>query len=67
VSICIGQDGKPKLCVGKLPGRKRPSLYMWTPMGIYPLASFKDEASASEATRFIEGMIGARLVEEEEI
>ena len=27
--FAIGQDGKPKLCVGALPGRKRPSLYFW--------------------------------------
>jgi hypothetical protein len=35
---------------------------MWTPLDIHTLATFKDEESADEAARFIENMIGARLV-----
>ena len=63
MSISIGQDGKPKLCVGQLPGRKRPSLYLWTAMDIRTLASFKSQAAADEAIKFLEGMVGCKIVD----
>ena len=60
--IALGQDGKPKLCVGQLPGRKRPSLYFWDPMDIRVLATFRGEDQAADVVRFFEGMIGAKVV-----
>jgi len=63
MSIAIGQDGKPKLCVGQLPGRSRPSLYLWEPMCITTLASFRNEWAAERAISFLEGMVGARVVD----
>ena len=63
MTISIGQDGKTKLCVGKLPRRKRPSLYLWTPMSIKVLASFTSDRTAEQAESFIEGMVGYRLVD----
>lgn len=66
MSIAIGQDGKRKLCVGRLPGRKRPSLYLWDPMLITPLATFKNDAAAEQAETFLAGMIGARVVDGDE-
>lgn len=61
--IAIGQDGKPKLCVGTLPGRKRPSLYLWTALDITTLATFRNQEAADSASRFLRGMIGARVVD----
>lgn len=61
----IGQDGKRKLVVGALPGRKRQQLYFWDPMGIWTLATFKDDNAAEAAKRFLEGMIGARIVRDD--
>ena len=65
MGISIGQDGKRKLCVGQLPGRARPSLYLCDPMGIQPLASFKSDDAAHEVEKFLLGMVGARVVFEE--
>jgi hypothetical protein len=65
-SICLGQDGKPKLCVGHLPGRARPSLYMLDPFVIQVLASFSSVAAAEQAKRFFKGMIGSRVIDESE-
>ena len=65
MSVAIGQDGKQKLCVGNLPGRKHPSLYLWTPMDIVVLASFSSDGAAAQAERFIRGMAGARVYEED--
>ena len=66
MSVCLGQDGKPKLCIGKLPGRKRQSLYMWDPLNIVVLASFSSDGAAAQAEQFIRGMAGARVYEEEQ-
>jgi hypothetical protein len=66
MGIAIGQDGKRKLCVGKLPGRARPSLYLWDALGITTLASFRDESAAKQAEAFLEGMIGARIIWDEQ-
>lgn len=62
MGIAIGRDGEPKLCVGTLPGRKRPSLYLWHPLGIRVLASFRNEAAAETVERFIESLAGAHIV-----
>ena len=63
MSISIGRGGKAKLCVGQLPGRKRPSLYLWTAMDIRTLASFKSQAAADEAVSFLESMIGGKIID----
>ena len=60
-SLCIGQDGKPMLCVGRVPGRKRPCLYFWSAIEIRVLASFNSDESAEEVKVFIEGMMGAKV------
>ena len=59
----IGQDGKPQLCVGMLPGRARPSLYLWTALDIRPLATFRSLGAAEECADFLLGMVGARVVD----
>ena len=61
--FAIGQDGKPKLCVGALPGRKRPSLYLWTALDIIPLASFRNQKAADIVVRFLIDMIDARITD----
>ena len=61
----IGQDHGRKLCIGKLPGRKRPSLYLWDPIMIATLATFRSDDAAEEAERFFRSMIGARVVDGE--
>lgn len=62
--IAIGRDGKRKLCVGQLPGRARPSLYLWDAMGITTLASFRSEEAAQQAEAFFASMIGARITDD---
>lgn len=60
--LAVGQSGTRQLVVGTLPGRKRQQLYFWDPMGIWTLATFKDDNAAEATKRFLEGMIGARIV-----
>ena len=64
MGISLGQDGKRKLCVGQLPGRKRPSLYFWDPLGIYVLAHFKDDSAADDVEKFFLGADGAKITVE---
>lgn len=53
-----------RLCIGKLPGRKRPCLYLWDALGIRVVAFFADQAAADATERFLEGCAndGARMV-----
>ena len=67
MGISIGHDGNQRLCVGQLPGRARPSLYVWDPMSIQTLASFKSEDAAHEVERFFRAMDGKRIVFEEDV
>ena len=59
--ISIGQDGKTKLCIGILPGRKRPSLYFWDALDIRVLASFQNDSAAEAVESFILNMDGAKV------
>ena len=61
-NVAVGQDGTRKLCVGQLPGRMNPSLYLWDPMNITVLANFQSEDKAEQAKAFLLGMVGARVV-----
>ena len=61
-TLGIGQDGKPTLCIGLVPGRKRPCLYFWSAVEIRVLASFNSDESAEAVKDFIEGMMGAKVV-----
>lgn len=57
MALTIAEKGAHrKLCIGMLPGRKRPSLYFWTALDIRVLASFRDEGAARDLERFFERM-----------
>ena len=63
MSLTMACNGN-RLCIGRLPGRKRPCLYFWDPFGIRVVASFASEDAAADVESFWESGAneGARLV-----
>lgn len=46
--------GEASIGIGKLPGRKRPCLYVGNKYAIHQVASFSSEEAAKEATAYLE-------------
>ncbi len=59
-TVSIGSADET-LCVGMVPGRKRPSLYLQRGGTLFVLASFRDDGAAGEAVDFFESLSGKHL------